>query len=451
MTSTSRLTEAVAIARREVVPLLQQMLSFDCDIASYDDPPRGDRAHQEFVAGVLEDLGLVVELFEPDSDLFSAHPLAPPGQTFTGRPILWARLPGRGEGPSLMFNGHYDTVPAGPLADWTRSPRGDDVVDGKVYGRGATDMKGGNAAALAAVVGLARAGVELPGDVIINFVPFEEVNGIGTVATVLSGRRADAAIVGEPTELRPVAGARGVMEFEVEVPGRAAHAEIAQPHHSAGGAVNAIDKLVELLLGIRRLNEQWLTQPDKQHPLLSTPRVLPTILEAGTFWASWPASAIAQFDVTYLPGEADSNGGGALVRAEVERHLDHIAATDDWLVDHPPIYRWRTDLPPADIDPDEPIVKLVVEHSAHPEGVGGLDAWADHVSLVNDGQIPSILLGPGRGEEAHMADEFVSVAALERCTELYINIADAWGRTGPSGIIAGKLNGEDELSPHASA
>jgi acetylornithine deacetylase len=423
--------DALRLGRQEVVPLVQRMVAFDTDAGSHDDPPRADALHQEFVAEYLSDLGAEVELFEPEASLFAAHPMVLPGQTFAGRPVLWARFAGHPEGRSLLFNGHYDTVLADPLELWTHDARSGAVVDGRLYARGSCDMKGGNAAAVAAIAGLVKAGVQLPGDVLINLVPFEEVNGMGTTATMLSGRRADGAVCCEPTELRPLIACRGTLALGLNVHGRAAHAEIAQPHHSQGGGVNAIDKLVDLLSALRSLNEAWRTRPDKQHRLLSTPVMLPSMLDGGNFWASWPEHARATFDVTYLPQDADSDGYGGRVREEIERFVATRAELDDWLVDHQPQLRWVVDYPPIEIDATEPIVELACQavqaHTGGPVSPGGFDSWADQVNLVREGSIPTVLLGPGSILQAHTTDEYVEVAQLEAAVAVYAELAMRWG------------------------
>src|SRR5690348_13336425 len=137
-------TDAVfARAEADVVPILREMVGFNTTIAEHDDAPRDDAAHQQFVASYLRDLGAEVELFEPGVEEFREHPLYRPNQTFEGRPVLWARLAGTGGGRSLLFNGHYDTVVAEPLDEWTHGPWSGEVVDGRLYGRGSCDMKGG--------------------------------------------------------------------------------------------------------------------------------------------------------------------------------------------------------------------------------------------------------------------------------------------------------------------
>ena len=417
-------------AARDVVPVLQRLLSFDTQIRDHDDPPRDDQAHQEFVAGYLSELGFEVELFEPPVEEFRHHPMYRPEQSFAGRPVLWARLPGSGEGRSLLFNGHYDTVVADPIADWTRSPWAGEVEDGRVYGRGACDMKGGIAAALTAAGALVACGARLAGDLLFNLVPFEEVNGMGTTATMLRGHRADAAICCEPSELATMVACRGVLLAELSVTGRSAHAEIVQPHHSLGGGVNAIDKLIHVLAQLRVVNDDWRTRPGKQHPLLSTPYMLTTVVRGGAFASNWPAEARATLNLCYLPGEADREGYGGRVKADVERCVADAARMDPWLRENPPELTWLCDFPPQELSPDHPLV-TVAGAATRRQGLGeqrliGFDTWADQVMLLKEGGIPAVCLGPGSVMQAHAVDEFVPVSELELCSRLYVDLALDW-------------------------
>lgn len=422
-----RLGEAVRAARDKVGPILEQMLAFDTSADSSVSPVRQEAEHQQFVAGHLEDLGLEVELLEPDTELFEAHRMAHPGQTFAGRPILWARLPGAGRGPSLLFNGHYDTVPVGSRDEWHHAPSGERAGD-RIYGRGACDMKGGNAAAVAAIAAIHTAGLHLDGDLFLNLVPFEEVNGMGTTATMLLGKTADAAICAEPTRLRPTIASRGILELELNVAGRSAHGEIPQPHHSEGGAVNAIDKAVYLLAGIKRLDDQWKALPRKRHDLLSPPAIIATTIQGGTFWATWPDKVTIEAEVIYLPADADEEGTGAAVMEEFETYVGTLSAADDWLAEHPPEVVWRGDVRPVEVRQDHPLVRLACEISSLPPA--GFDSSADHLYLITEGAIPSILLGPGDIAQAHTVDEFLDLAELERCSELYVELAAAWTSGG---------------------
>jgi acetylornithine deacetylase len=413
-----------------VVPLLQQMVGFDTTIAEHDDPARSDGAHQELLAQRLRDLGAEVELFEPPVEEFKMHPMYRPRQTFAGRPILWARLRGAGGGRSLLFNGHYDTVVVDPIEEWTHSPWSGQIEAGRVYGRGSCDMKGGIAAAISVAEALVAEGIRLPGDLLFNFVPFEEVNGMGTTATMLRGYGADAAICCEPTELNTLIACRGILLGRLDVRGRSAHAEIRQPHHSEGGGVNAIDKLIELLLALRRLNEDWRDRPDKHHELLATPAVLTTIAGGGAFASNWPAAAWAILNCCYLPAEADPDGYGTRVMAEIEACLENAAAADSWLRDQPPRIEWLCDFPPGELARDAPLVRTV-DAVARRQGASGthlvgFDTWADQMMLLKEGRIPTVCFGPGSILRAHAVDEYVPIADLEACTRVYADVALSW-------------------------
>jgi acetylornithine deacetylase len=420
----------LARAEAEVVPLLKAMVSLDTTIAEHDDPAKQERQHQELLAAYLRDIGAEVTLIEPAVAEFRDHPMYRPNQTFDGRPILWARIPGSGGGRSLLFNGHYDTVVADPIEDWTHGPWSGDVADGKLYGRGSCDMKGGIACALAVAAAFAAEGVKLPGDLLFNVAPFEEVNGMGTTATMLRGYRADAAVCCEPTELNTLIACRGILLGRLGVSGRSAHAETIQPHHSEGGGVNAIDKLIDVLLSIRRMNDDWRSRPDKQHWLLSTPYVLTTMAGGGAFASNWPAEAWAILNCCYVPGEADEAGYGSRVMREIEACVDVAAAGDGWLRDHRPAIEWLCDFPPEELDRNHELVRSA-NAIARRQGVAsshliGFDTWADQVMLMKEGGIPCVCFGPGSIGRAHAVDEFVPLDDLAACTRIYADLAATW-------------------------
>jgi acetylornithine deacetylase len=430
MAATMISDRVLARAEAEVAPLLQQMVGFDTTIAEHDDEARDDRRHQDFVAAYLRDLGAEVDVFEPALDEFRGHPMFRPNQTFEGRPIVWARISGTGGGRSLLFNGHYDTVVADPIDEWTHGPWSGEIIDGRLYGRGACDMKGGIACSLAVAAALVAEGVRLPGDLFFNVVPFEEVNGMGSIASMLRGLRADAAVCCEPTELNTLIACRGILLGRLDVRGRSAHAETIQPHHSEGGGVNAIDKLIDVLLAIRRMNDDWRTRPDKQHWLLSTPYVLTTVTGGGAFASNWPAAAWAILNCCYVPGEADAAGYGSRVMREIEACVDAAASGDSWLREHRPTIDWLCDFPPGEVDREHPLVRsisAIAQRQGAPDNhLIGFDTWADQVSLIREGGMPCVCFGPGSISRAHAVDEFVPLEDLAACTRIYAELAATW-------------------------
>lgn len=430
MVATDRVWQKVVDdAQAESLEVLKELVSFDTEATNHSDPARDDTKHQRFVAEYLGNIGAKVELFEPQEDEFRDHPMTLPGQSFAGRPVLWAQLDG-GNRPSLLFNGHYDTVSTAPIDEWKFDPRAATIEEGRLYGRGSCDMKGGIAAALGSVAALVRAGVDLGGPVLFHTVPFEEHNGMGTTASMLRGLRADAAVCCEPTEMRPLVACHGILGLRVEVEGRPAHAEIRQPPHSRGGGVNAIDKLCLLLDEIRRLNRVWEIDPAKQHRYLSAPAALLSLVRGGEFWASFPGAAEATYDITFQPGDADAAGYGGNVREEIEQRLSAASSLDDWLSDHPPKLEWFVDFPAIEVEVDEPIVSQALAAASDLFGCavepGGFDSWADQVMLIKEGGIPTVLWGPGSIAQAHTVDEYIELDEMARGVTGYLSLLRRW-------------------------
>lgn len=407
--------------------IAQRLIAFDTTVDEPGDMPRAEAACQEYVAALLDGGGFDVDVWEPAVEAMRDHPMYREAQHWRDRPIVVGRLAGTGGGRSLMFNGHIDTVPAGPLADWTTDPWTPTVRGGRLYGRGACDMKGGVAAMLDAALAIAE-GERPSGDLVVEVVTDEEINGMGTIAAIRRGHRADAAVVPEPTQLDIWIAFRGILVGELEVAGRKGHVEVAQPHWSQGGAVNAVHEMLRALDWLRELDGRWRKRPDKQHPLCSTGEVNVTTIAGGDFYANVPELCRATLDVCYVPGEEDASGYGGRVKAEIERHLD--ALRDDWLAEHPPRLRWLVDFPPAEIPADDPIVTELAEVVADTIGrtpaVLGLDTWDDTVSLIREADMPSVSFGPGSNDQAHAVDEFVELEQLAACARALTAFARAW-------------------------
>jgi acetylornithine deacetylase len=415
-------------AAGRVEAIARELISFNTTVGDPGHTPLDERACQEHVAGLLGAAGFEVDLWEPEVAEVEAHPMFMAGQNWHERPIVVGRLPGSGGGRSLMFNGHIDTVPAGDLGAWTTDPWTPELRDGRLYGRGACDMKGGVAAMLAAALALAERG-RLSGDLVVEVVTDEEVNGMGTVAATLRGHRADAALVPEPTGLDVWIAFRGILNGSLALEGRPGHVEVAQPHWTRGGAVNAVHKALEVLARLRELDDEWRTRPDKQHPLCSTGEVNVTKLAGGEFYSTVPERCEATINICYVPGEEDETGYGGRVKAEVEARLAAIARTDAWLEQHPPSLRWAVDFPPAEISADEPIVHAVVGAASQLGGsprILGLDTWDDTVTLIREGGIPAVSFGPGSNDQAHATDEFVDLAELQLCARMLTRVAAQW-------------------------
>jgi acetylornithine deacetylase len=412
---------AIEQEQARLVALATDLIGFDTTARELEDPPREERAMQEYLAARLAATGAEIDLFEPDPAALAGRPLIPPGLDFAGRPQLISRREGRGGGRSLLLHGHIDAVSAEPHDAWTTAPFSAQVRDGNLYGRGACDMKGGLAAIVTAAEALAELGIELDGDLLVATNTDEESTGAGGTTLVDRGLKADAAIVAEPTDFEVWIACRGTDYARITVPGRPGHAEVNQPPWQEGGAVNAIERATVVLEAVRSLREDWHRRAGLEHPLLSRPSLLPTIAQAGEWRVTYPASCELTVAVMYLPAQADENGWSTDVRREVEEWIARAAAQDDWLAENPPQFDWWPNgVMPFELDPGEPIVATIVEAShdtGRPTRLSGLDSWYDGATLTHVGGIPAIAYGPpSRGPDgvgvAHTIDEYVPVDGL---------------------------------------
>jgi acetylornithine deacetylase len=416
-----RVADEVARREDELVELLADLIGFDTRAPDPDFAPRDEAALQAYVAERLRRAGLEVDVWEPDPAQldFERYP-NPPGYTFRGRPQLLARAPGAGGGRSLLFNGHVDVVTVEPREQWSSDPLAADVRHGRVYGRGACDMKGGVAAMLLATEVLRSLEVALRGDLLVNTVTDEESTGAGTLASVARGASADAALIPEPTDLTAWLGTRGSLLGRVVVDGRAGHAGLAQAHWSEGGAVNAVEKMQLLLGGLVRLREEWRTRPDVAHPHLHPSALVPTSLSGGEWIVTYPPRCTLDVHVHYTPGHADERGFGSRAEREIEERLLALAATDDWLAEHPPRFEWSGDSPASFHAPGEPVPALLLATmpalGLAPE-IATRTTFYDGAILSRAGT-PGLAFGPGDIQQAHAVDEYVPIDELVKAAQV---------------------------------
>jgi acetylornithine deacetylase len=421
-----RVCEAIAERRQPLIELAGALISFDTTAREVGEPARQEAALQGYLAQRMAAAGAEVDLFEPDADALAGAPLVPPGLDFTGRPQLIATLRGRGSGRRLLLNGHIDVVSAEPRGAWSSDPFTPEVRDGRLYGRGACDMKGGIAAITLAAETLSGLGIGLDGDIVLATNTDEESSGAGGTALVRRGLRADAGIVTEPTGFQVWIACRGSEYGVIRIPGRPGHAEVRHPDWRAGGAVNAIEKAGVVLDAIASLRRRWAAAPELEHPLLSRPSLLPTMVRGGEWAVTYPSSCELTIAVLYLLRQADADGWGADVRDTVERWIREQSARDDWLAEHPPVIEWWPNhVMPMEISEREPIVAAMLEATAdvgRPGRLGGLDSWYDGATFTHLAGIPSIGYGPPGFDPdgvtvAHTIDEYVPVDGLVACAQ----------------------------------
>ena len=305
------------------------------------------------------------------------------------RPSVVATKRGSGGGRSLLLNGHLDTVGvAGMEAPF--EPR---IENGRLYGRGAYDMKG----ALAAILVAATEATGLRGDVVVTLVADEELASVGTEA-VVERVHADGAIVVEPTELRVAIAHRGFVGFELETSGVAAHGS--RPDLG----VDAIAKMGPVLVALAELDERL--QSGSRHPLVGPASLHASLIRGGQELSSFPASCVLTGERRSIPGETVDQIEQELRAIAGDAELRIIASRD-------PLTEQR----------DHPFVELVGRVAGADEYVGAL-FWTD-AALIADAGIPTVLFGPV-GEGAHATVEWVDLASLDRVREVVLGVAAEW-------------------------
>lgn len=276
-------------------------------------------------------------------------------------------------------------------------------------------MKGGVAAIVVAAEVVSALGVRLGGDLTVCTVTDEESTGCGALAAIAHGIQADGAIVAEPSKLEAWVACRGALIATITVPGRPGHAGMHHADWRDGGAVNAIDKALVIIDALHRLESEWRSREDYRHRLLPGPDIVATGISAGEWVVSYPASCRLTFHIAYLPEQADDDGWGSEVMAEVTRRVEDAAAGDAWLAEHRPIVRWAPEVPAAEVDERDPIVRTVVaagQELGRPTRPTGFDSWYDGATFTKLGSMPSIGFGPGSLDVAHTIDEFVPIRDL---------------------------------------
>lgn len=430
-----RIVRAVEERRDGIVATLQDLIRFESIVKA--DPKEagpGERQCQEYLEQRLRVLGFKTDLWEPDGpalyDEYRGYPGAQKGRTFDGRPILAGTLAGSGGGRSLLLTGHVDVVPPGPLEFWSHPPFEGIVEADTVFGRGAVDMKGGIACMLMAVETLREIGIDLAGDVVFSTVVDEEIGGMGTLAMVDRGVRADAGILPEPTMAAVSPVCHGILWGRIVVEGIGGHAELKPRHWTRGGPVDAVRLTRFLMQGLDVLNERWMTDPRKNHPLMELPnQVIVTQLSVGEHPSSAAGRGEIIIDVQYLPDERDERGLGGNVKREVEEHIRRLSDVDPWLAQRPPRVEWILDADCAEVPMGHPIIDSFREayQQAGEEPVfWGHGAHTDMGVPTERGGTPTVNFGPGDPNRAHQPNESVTSAELVRATKIMALTIASW-------------------------
>ena len=334
-----------------------------------------------------------------------------------GRYNVICRYPGTGGGRTLVLCTHLDTVPAGGMADAFIPV----VRDGRLYGRGAVDVKDILAAMAVAMQRLAKAHTRLAGDVIFLAVADEESGSAGMRSAVKDPviAQADLAVVGEPTDLEIGIAHKGVEWVEVVFQGIATHG--ANPEKGINAVYHA-NRFVSMLTGflIPRLHK-------RVDPLLGPSTLNVGYFHGGTRPTIVPDECTVRFDRRYLPSE-----NIAAVLDEIESVLDEMKREDPSLRCgmHTILGDKSRRFPPLSVSGDDPCVQTVRDTAravlGREVGYIGLPFWTDAALMPAFCGKPAVVIGPGNVRQAHSNEEYVDLAELEKAGELYYRIALAF-------------------------
>lgn len=363
-----------------VVTLLQELIRIPSVVDVHPEQAIGD-----YIAGWLREVGIEVtqEVVLPN------------------RPNTLGTI-GNGNGKTLLLNAHVDVVPYG--TGWMRDPEGGELVDGKIYGRGAVDDKGPLAALLAATLALHKSGLPVNGKLIVCAVMDEENSSKGSRA-LMQHLRGDMGIVGEPTSGNICIAHKGSLRPMMRVDGHCAHTS--RPEQG----INAISKMAGVITRI----DAWHKELRKrEHPLTGAASAAVSIIQGGDQSNVIPDRVFALLDRRMVPGETEEQAV-----AEIN------AMFAQWMAEDPELKISIDHLRPttgsaAQVAPDAEVVNRVSDAYRSVWGseptLTGMGGACDMVHLVNAG-VPTVVFGPGSSSQAHQPDEHIEVDELIRCTQ----------------------------------
>jgi acetylornithine deacetylase len=339
------------------------------------------------------------------------------------RPNLVATRPGDPDAPTLMLQGHIDTVPVEDPSLWTTNPAGE-LKDGRIYGRGAADMKGGVASFIKALDALDAIGVRPKGTVKLATTVGEEDGGLGALSLVLRGHRADGIVITEPTQNRLVVAQGGSLVFRITITGRGAHGA------QRNDGVSAFEKFIPIFQDL--LDWEAERNATLSHPLYDhLPNKFPIavgVVRSGTWASTVPEALVAEGRLGFLPTETMAD----MMRAAEER-IATVAQRDEWLREHPPVVEWfGGQFESAEVSPETPVAMSVRRAHAHVMGsepeIAGITAGLDLRLFTEIGGIETVTYGAGDIRYVHCPDERIEVGDLLVAVEvLAIAILDFCG------------------------
>lgn len=352
-------------------------------------PPGDEMAMAEYVANVLKSIGLEVKLLKHSSS----------------RASVLAILRGSGQAPALLYSAHLDTVPLG-AEQWIHEPFAAETLDGKIWGRGSADMKGGLAALLVMAKIMANSGLSIKGDLIFAITAGEEVDSLGakSVASYPGLGPVQAIIVPEPSYNDIYIAEKGALWLEISTYGKTAHGSM-----PALGK-NAVMMMVELIKGLEKISI-----PFESHAMLGGFSMSINTISGGIKTNVVPDRCVVSIDMRTVPGQDHHD-----IMARFQGLIKDLGKHDP---DFKASIEITNDRPPIETSPKEPVVKMMVDIVADITGEipipKGVNYYTDAATLAPAFKAPMIICGPGHPGLAHQPNEYVEIEKLVQAAKIY--------------------------------
>ena len=404
-----RVIDVVEDRKEEIVSVLEKLIRFETPCP----PGVNTIPAQKWMAKKFEKMGFT-------TDMFDVSP---------GEPDVVGVLKGAGEGRSLILNGHIDVAEVRPGESWTRAPFDPFVENGRMYGRGAFDMKGGIASMLMAIAAIEEAGYKLRGDLLLESVIGEEAGEAGTLKCIERGYRADFAVIPEPFG-EIVVGQGGCITVWITIKSPVTLHDGTRVYwlHAGGGmeGASAVEKMAKIIQALQELERYWAVH--KKHPMLppGMTTINPAVIEGGRHPAFIADECKLWCTIHMLPGEDYED-----VIRDVEDYIGRVANADLWLRKYPPTFRWGGRslvkdkgeiFPGFEVENDHPgVMTLAKAYEAvvgKQPGVSMTPSVGD-AGWLNRAGIPCVYYGPGGDlRQAHAVNEFVGLDEVFKSTKV---------------------------------
>jgi acetylornithine deacetylase len=381
-----------------------------------------EKKGQEYMQSLFKDIGADEILVDPMKEeiilkSLDCHNEGNLGHNYVNRFNVYATFKGKG-GKSLMFNGHIDTMPAGNMGDWNTPPHKPIIRDGKMYGLGVCDMKGGLMAATMAIKLLKDAEIDLPGDVCITSVVDEEGGGNGSILAAMNGQKSDGVVVCEPTGDKLTVAHMGFVFYKVEVQGKANHSG------EKWLGVSAIDKAMKLIDALTELEHKWLMT--YKHPLLPSPSLNVGTINGGTAGSTVAGNCSFEVCIHYLPNLMNES----TIEKEFTEVINRRSCGDEWLNQHPPKITMYQAGGSFEMNQEHLFVDTFLDAYENALGkkvkVVGSPAGCDSRIWKNIVGCPTLQFGPGNLEQCHAVNEYLSVEAYLEAIMVYAHLILRW-------------------------